>query len=380
MPASQDVDRGSMMSDEIFEDDGCITTLAEEQATSYDGPCCEKCAAPLTGHEAIACRQCGWYASIGSFAEIDQSWEVATDPELGSTTGSGAENTEVPQWAWIVMGCVAGVIIESVAARLLTPADSEARTFWALTQLFAGASSFAVCHGIAFSLLMKSSTDTNLTNIFLHPLLTWAQLIRELPRRQWVCYVGWSGLVAAVMSVVVIGGLPYERLLDWGVKPPPKMNLMGAIMSQAQGDGEDDKSLEEAVADLAGTQNLDEDGKKKKKAAPQPRQKDDCVVLGYQTTSDGLIYSLLLGGEHYGKLVYAGKISLNLPLEENRLLAQELAGLKTRQPFVKVPVDQAHWVTPRYVLRVNYKRKGKQGGLYNAELEDLVGMVEMTQP
>ncbi len=88
----------------------------------------------------------------------------------------------------------------------------------------------------------------------------------------------------------------------------------------------------------------------------------------------GLPYEKL--GEHYGKLVYAGKISLNLPPEKNRLLAQQLSELKMRKPYIKIRVEHANWVTPSSVLRVSYKRKGKQGGLYNAKLEDLLGVVD----
>ena len=36
------------------------------------------------------------------------------------------------------------------------------------------------------------------------------------------------------MSLVVIGGIPYERLWDWGFKEPPKQNLMGAVMDRAK--------------------------------------------------------------------------------------------------------------------------------------------------
>ena len=271
------------------------------------------------------------------------------------------------------------MIIESVAARLLLDADGAVRTYWSVTQLFGGAGLYAACHTVAFALLMKSDGSTNLTDIFLHPLQSWSLVLRELPRRQWVCHVGFSGLTAAAMAILVIGGLPYERLLDWGAKPPPKMSLMGAVMSQAQEGGDDEKTLEEAVTDLGGTQNVDQDGKKKKKRkpAPKPRQNDDCVILGYQTTSDGLIHTILLGGENYGKLIYAGKVTPELSVEENRALAKQLAGLKTRRPFVKVPVENAHWFSPNFVCRVSFQRKGKRGGLYDTKLEYLIGIMEM---
>lgn len=377
------------MSDEYAafdgQDDDSISTLVDDQlveATEVTGPCCEKCGAPIVGHESLACRQCGWYASIGSYVEIDKSWEVATDPELADETETGADTTEVPQWAWLLMACVVGVIVESVAARFLTVEGSLARTNWSVTQLFSGFGVFAVCHAIGFALLIKASSETKLLDIFLNPLKGWVLVFRELPKRQWVCHVGLSGLTAAAMSIVVIGGLPYEKLLDWGTKPPPKQSLMAAVMSQAQNMAaeEDDKSLEESVTDLAGKAELDNDKKKKKaKPKPKPRQKEDCVVLGYQTTSDGLIYKLIIGGENYGRLIYTGKVSLSIPVEENRKLAEELLTLKRSRPFVKVPVDhdQATWITPRYVVKVSYARKGKQGGMYDAELEELRGIMEM---
>ena len=362
------------------QEDGMISTLVEDQVSESPKsgiPSCEKCGAPIAGHESLACRQCGWYASIGSFVEIDKSWELATDPEMA--TESSADQTKLPQWAWILMGCIAGVIIESVAIRLLTVEGSILRTNWSLTQLYCGTGLFAACHTIAFALLMKATSDTNLTDIFLHPIQSWSLVLREMPKRQWVCYAGFSGITAAFMSIIVIGGLPYERLLDWGTKPPPKQSLLGAVMSQAQKiEADDNKSLEESIADFAGSQNLDDDGKKKKpKPKPMPRVEEDCIILGYQVTSDGLIYSLLLGGEHYGKLVYSGKVSLKIPVEENRKLAEELTALKSHRPYIKVPVDEARWVRPQYVCRVSYRRKGKQGGLFDLELVDLRGIVEL---
>ena len=57
-------------------------------------------------------------------------------------------------------------------------------------------------------------------------------------------------------------------------------------------------------------------------------------------------------------------------------LDEELANVGLE--FVKVPVESAHWVSPKFVCRVSFQRKGKQGGLFDTELEDLVGIMALT--
>ena len=78
---------------------------------------------------------------------------------------------------------------------------------------------------------------------------------------------------------------------------------MGAIMYQAkklETEGGHD-SLKDSIADFAGRAELD-DEKKKPKPKPKPRQKEDCVVLGYQANEEGVVYSLVIGAEHRGRL------------------------------------------------------------------------------
>ncbi len=57
------------------DEDAAIDFLKSTSARGHVGPACEKCGTPIDAHEALVCRKCGWYASIGSFVEIDQSWE-----------------------------------------------------------------------------------------------------------------------------------------------------------------------------------------------------------------------------------------------------------------------------------------------------------------
>lgn len=328
----------------------------------------------------MACRSCGWYASIGAFIEIDKCWEASADPEMAFEPEVEEEPVKVPTWAWVTIGCVAAVAFESIVGRLSTPPGSALRTGWSLMQLGLGFAAVAVFHMIAFSRLMADKAETNLTDIVLGPHKCWAPVVAEMPQRQWLLDGAASGLTAVLMSLLVIGGIPYHRLLDWGFKEPPKQNLMAAVISQAQQIEGDEDGLEEAVEGFAGTQNLDEledgaDGKVKDQ--PVPRKEIDCVILGYQANDDGLVYSLILGVEHNTKLVYACRVSPQLEEEALESLSAKLVALKTKKAYVKVDME-ATWVVPSQICRVSYLRQGDQGWLYNAEFKELGGMLDLS--
>jgi len=377
------------MNDEPLTDENPVETINSDDIakdvvmpTDFDvdlepsGPCCEKCGTPLAAQVSLVCQKCGWYASIGSFVEIDRGWEVASNADLaGEDEVIPVDETNIPTWAYILTGCVVAVIIESVAARLLT--DGGLRTLWSLTQLFVGFIAFAVCHTYCFARVLNNEADVKLMDYVLRPINTWSSLIRELPERSWACYVGLSGLTAVIMSLLVIGNIPYERLLDWNVKEKAKFNLMGAIMEQAQNNAaEDDKSLEEAIGDFAGKAELDEDAKKK--AREDALEKEDCIIVGYMSNQAGEIHTLFLAAEHYAKLKYAGSVrATDLKADELAKLTEQLRAIRTRRSFVKMSISGATWVKPKYLCRVSYRRRGKQGGLYGTKLVDLLGEVQL---
>ena len=366
--------------DELPGDDSASTLPLESNVGSL-GPCCEKCDAALSSNGTLVCQQCGWYASIGSFVEIDRSWEVATDPELATEEenqpSAKTSLTSLPRWAWILAGCILGVIVESVAARLLTTDGGGLRTLWSLTQLFVGVVAFGVCHTYCFLEVMKNEADTKMLDYILRPINTWSNMISGMPERSWVCYIGLSGLTAVMMSLLVIGAIPYGRLLDWDIEEPAKPNLMGAVLSQAQRNAqEDDKSLGEAVGDFADQAGLSEE--EKRKEAAKARKKEDCMIIGYMANQAGQIQTLLLAAEHSYKLKYAGNVRVtSLSDEDRRDLTSKLAAIKTSRPFVSISIDRAIWVKPKHLCRVSYKRRGEQGGMYGTKLVKLMGEVEV---
>jgi len=357
------------------DEDSAIQLTKAATARGHVGPACEKCDAPINVNEALVCRKCGWYASIGSFVELDQNWECDSEVEAPAE-----EPLKMPTWGWTMIACVVAVVAESIVARVITMEGSALRTTWSVTQLFVGMSLAFVCHFTAFVLLMREVSDAQLLDIILKPIKPWIVRVRELPRYQWLCHVGISSVVAVFMSLVVIGGLPYEKLWDWGFKKPVKKDLMGAIMSEVQGEGEE-KPLEEAVQDFAGKQNLDDKTKKPTKPTePKERQEDDCVIIGYRANSEGLVYILFLAGENFGKLQYVGQVTPQLSVKELRGLTEQLAAHQAHEPFVKIQMEGVTWVDPKFTCRVSYARKGKKGGLFDIKLEALMGEIEAIAP
>src|SRR3990172_7207772 len=76
-------DHSRLSEQETMSTSGYIEEDKSPQSTGFGvTPQCEKCGAPLSVKDTLACRRCGWYASIGAFIEIDKCWEASADPEM----------------------------------------------------------------------------------------------------------------------------------------------------------------------------------------------------------------------------------------------------------------------------------------------------------
>jgi hypothetical protein len=362
--------------------------VASQQPAEWTGPRCAKCNEPLRSGAVSICRSCGWYASLGTFLEVDPDWEKDDSDQQTAELQPAPSHLHVwlnllPRWAWVIIASMAFVCLQSLVVRLATPAEiGGLRTSWSLSQLAIGTLLFVCCHVFNFLVLLSEDSEVGLLDVLLRPLKLWMRTAHNLPARLWLVNSAACGLTAAAMSLLVIGALPYERLWDWGIKQPVKKDLMGAIMDRAkQLDGQGADNLEEAIGDFAGKAGVDEnEGKLPVKRAEQPRDKADCVILGYQLDREGHLDSLILGTSYRSNLVFAGKVKPELDDAELAKLLQNLSRNKTSNPFITVQSDSATWVKPNVACRVTYSEQMKGGLLRDVRWDTLLGEIGAAKP
>jgi hypothetical protein len=358
-----------------------LVDAIDSPTREWTGKRCEKCEAPVKSDLVTICRRCGWYPNLGIFVEVDPNWEADVETQSRATTVHKSHlavwASLLPRWSWVIIASVLAVVAESVVARLATPADSSLRTVWSLGQLGAGLIIAMACHIFNFLVVAADDADFGVLDLLLRPLKLWIRAAENLPKRLWVANAALCGVTAAVMSVVVIGGIPYERLWDWGFQEPVKPNLMGAVMDRAKqldsGTGAD--NLEDAVGDFAGTAGVEEDDKKKKEPA-KPREKADCVILGFALDRDGRLDLLFLGTAHRGQLIYAGRVTPELPEEELKALQESLARIKTLKAFIPVEATGT-WVQPTLTCRITFAERQRDGRLRDLQWDRLLGSLNV---
>ena len=373
------VDSYAATAAEVLEPGDGVAAPAE-----WNGPRCEKCDARLVTDVVSICPRCGWYASLGQFVEIDPAWETASEGESAATESAPRPShlhvwlRLLPRWSWIIIASVSVLIIESVVVRFATPAGSWIRTTWSLSQLMIGVLAAFGCHAFNFLVLAADDAEIGLLDLLMKPLKLWARAIQNLPTRLWVANAAACGLAAALLSVLVIGGIPYDRMWDWGFKEPPKQDLMGAVMDRVKkldnGGGSDD--LEKSISDFAG--KGDELTDQPKLEPPKPQQHADCVILGYVLDRDGRIATLVLGTASGGKLVYAGNVAPKLSDEEAKALIETLKSIKRGGPIIRIDYE-AIWVQPKFTCRVNFGERAKTGRLRDMEWSKLLGRIDKKQ-
>jgi hypothetical protein len=363
--------------------DSAVATIEKDtqptEASEWTGPRCEKCEAPIKSDVVTICRKCGWYPNLGRFVEVDPNWEVADETDEPAAPAPQKSHLRVwldmmPKWSWVIIGTVLCVIVESVVVRLATPAGSSLRTIWSLTQLFGGVLVFISCHIFNLMVLAAEDAEFGVMDMLIKPLKLWIRAVRELPKRLWVSNTAASSIAAAVMAVLVIGGIPYERFWDWGFDAPMKQELMGAVMDRVkQVESQEAESLEDAIGDFAGTADALTDGLV---TPDKPKQRADCVILGYQLDKEGRLSTLVLGTTHLGRLVHAGSVTPEMSESGKAELVRMLAAIRTHKPLVAIESERTYWVKPKYACRVRYAHKEK-GHLTEMEWDKMLGVIQV---
>lgn len=331
----------------------------EEQAS---GPTCEKCG---QASDAAACPRCGWYPSLGIHVEIDEAFEAvmnapAPAAESESTAAPAKPGLQqhlqvwrglIPGWGWLMIGTTLSVVGTAVAVRVASLSSSGLQSYAGVTGLIGGASVLLIAHVIGFLLNSFNDADSSVSDLVIKPLKAWKVILAALPERLWLANTANAALTTALASALIVGGIPYERLLDWGFKARPKASLVGMIADQASKNQGGADNLEDAVEDLAGTAGgLKDDKQKKPKVV---RQRLECLILGYRTDRDGQLSELLLAADQKGKLKSIGRVRPTLSGGEKIELVGRFKESTASRPFVKTS-ESAIWLRPRFTCRVTY--------------------------
>ncbi|MCA9240134.1 MAG: hypothetical protein KDA37_08045 [Planctomycetales bacterium] len=348
------------------------------------GPVCEKCEASLPSESMTACPHCGWYPALNTYVEIQQEWEQACSGQAASPAKSAVEvwTNLIPAWGWKLIATTVLMAGASLGARFYVADKPDLHVIWAVVQFFAGILVVLACHLLAFFMAASNDPDMGVMDLVVNPLRAWLRLFAGLPKRLWVANTANVGLSATLFAALIIGGLPYEEIWNWGIKPPAKKNLLGAIASKAGG-GEGDMSMDDALDSFAQNAALSDDlaGGDSKKKLPKEvqRQTIDALILGFEMAQDGSIDRLLLATEHNGRLYYAGRVVPNFTEEEAKDLPPRFMAARSPRPFVSVP-GSAMWLKPRFTCRVTYNKRVESGMLQGIMWEEMLGEIRSTAP
>lgn len=302
---------------------------ALETVASRQGNTCSKCGHQM-GIESQVCCNCGYYATIGKFVEIEQPKE--------------AEEERIP-WELLAIPAVCLLIIgESVAARYLTHPQSPDRQLLSVLHLVFGSLLFLIPHLRAQWLSGRESAgETGPFDFLFHPLQIWQVVLKKLPKSMPWLLAASAGLTAVVCSLI-IGGLPSPF-----AKEPIEWTPMKRItLAAPKGGGGEAQSMEEAVSQL--TEVVVEEAVDELES-DKPRVYEDCAIVGYTLAGRGRIGSIVVAKKFDGVTRLVGSISKDIPNKVRVKLADRLRRIPADEPLAD-GVEGSNWVNPKYYCRV----------------------------
>jgi hypothetical protein len=308
---------------------------------------CPKCGAAMPDEPMPWCRTCGFYPKLGTYFDPDE----AND---GSVQSAGTMR-EIPQWAYVLVGGLVVLLVMSLAVRFTTHPLSPMRFYWAIGQLVCGLTVFVAAHMLCFMFASTEDATIGLMDPILRPINIWKPSIFALPKSFRRVATGTWGLGAALCALC-IGGIPWERLTDWGDPAPRrKTSLVNAITSRARSEEATSDNLEDAVSDFAGKAG---DIKPEEEPIEDPTKRSheaECVIVGYipSTVNPKDFVALLVATDLKGKLKIVAQISDGIPDDVHDSLSAQMQELKRERPFIPSKLE-AVWIQPKLFCRVGF--------------------------
>ena len=316
---------------------------------------CSNCHSPMEKGQSF-CKRCGFYPALNMCIEVDAQAEAHAEgaPEPAKSHLEVWKSL-IPRWAWVLIAGVAVLFIVSLAARFMVP-QGPPRAIWTYAQFIIGVVALLAAHVLCYMFAIMVNDTLSFLDIIIKPFVIWKATLDELPKTiKRVAMGGW-GLTAAIFAALVVGGVRYDEIIDWG-KVPPKKKLKPTVTIPIDAPP-DDKSMEESLEDFkeqAGVGELTDEQLQKLKGNRQKMVK--CLIIGFTPNRESDFDSLVLAVEEGVKWRYAGVMREGVPVEVRSLLNQRMRTIRRSSPVVPCDV-KAIWLEPKLMCTVWYEDWG----------------------
>jgi hypothetical protein len=173
------------------------------------------------------------------------------------------------------------------------------------------------------------------------------------------------GIVAEVVGLAVVGGIPWDRVWELGPAEPPKRKLVQSI--ENIGKETDDESTTAPAGNILSA-----------------KRRADCVIIGYTPTlasrivggspDDPDFSSLILASDIRGKLTFVGVVSGGIPDADRQAIRTRLRELARNRAIIPAGVS-ANWLEPVLACRVTYARTTSDNRFEGIEYDKLLAEI-----
>jgi hypothetical protein len=341
----------------------------EPKAPETQQAVCPRCGAgKLVDPDSLGwCSRCGYCRSLEE--ESKKVLEAARPAGKASSALGAAEFgnlvQRLPRWSWILGGGTLVIVVLSVAANFALPEESLSRALWSTAQLLFGLLSILAAQVWCLFILAPEDDKLGSKDILFATRL-WAQTFRRLPEMCRQVWLGGWGASAALSAVFIVGGFSYWYQF-YKPKKFAEKSLISAVKDLADKSKNKAKSLEEAIEDMAKTQDLTKDNKK------DTRPLEQCVIIGYMVDDKKNITGLVLAGVDAGQIRYLGQVKRGFTPEASEELLGKLTKIGRPEPLIpNLRLPDAIWVEPELFCEVHHSGRDRDGLLVDSNFAALL--------
>lgn len=345
---------------------GAGTSICDEAAR------CVKCKAPT--YDFAVCRACGYYEKLGKFVDIDHEME-------GFETEKEPEPFRVPTWAFgAIIGCI-GILAEAITLSLILPINTIERLVCSILHIVVGVVVLLVAQVRASFLAMIDDTELAILDCIACPPRPWGAVVRRLPDSKRLITMLATGMMAVLMSLIVLRTIPWMAIFNGEVPPKMKSPVVDKIMGMAS--GSEEAELEDAVKELAekGAGNLestpeDELTGELDSELETIEHTSRAVVIGYTASNSQpvAVRTVIVATADLNPLSSEKwRVLGSVPIIDEEVgvqLYSELSPKHTANPITQT-THRATWVKPSVRCEVSYQERGEQREPYALELKQL---------